>query len=88
MGTRHLVVTGIEVELIYETLYELGWRVMFNLKRLTVSGDTALTQLPLSKMTVLTCFPILMKVWNMVVRRQSFSLTWARMHRITPKGFS
>ena len=67
MDTRHLVVTGTELELIHETLYELGWGVMFNPKRLTVSGDTALTQLPLSKMTFLTCVHILMKVWNMVV---------------------
>ena len=67
MGTRHLIVIGIEVELIHETSYEFGWGVMFNPKRLTVSGDTAFTQLPLSKMTFLTCFPILMKVWNMVV---------------------
>ena len=88
MGTRHWVVTGIVVVLIHETLYELGWGVMFNPKRLTVSGDTALTQLPLSKMTFLTCFSILMEVWNMVVRLQSSFLTWARMHRITPKGFS
>ena len=88
MDIRHLVVTGIEVELIHETLYELGWGVMFNPKRLTVSGDTALTQLSLSKIIFLTCFPILMKVWNRVVRRQSSPLKWVRMHRITPKGFS
>ena len=87
MSTRHRVVTGTKVALIHETLYELGWGVMFNPRRLTVSGDTALTQLPLSKMTFLTCFPILMKVWNMVVRHQSSSLTWERMHRITSKGF-
>ena len=69
MGTRHLVVTGTEVELIHETLYEFVWGVMFNPKRLTVSGDTAFTQLSLSRMTFLTYVPILMKVWNIEVRR-------------------
>ena len=34
------------------------------------------------------CDIILMKVWNMVVRRQASSWTWVRMYRITPKGFS
>ena len=88
MGIRHRVVTSTEVALIYETLYELGWRVMFSPKRLTVLGDTTLTQLPLSKIIFLTCFSILMKVWKMVVRSQYSSLTWVRMHQITPKGFS
>ena len=69
--TWHLDFMGIEVESIQDTLYGLGWGIVGNPRFLTVLVDMALMQLPLSKMTLHTFSPILIKVCRILVLRQS-----------------
>ena len=76
----------MEVESTQDTLYGFGWGTVGNPRFLTVLVDMALTQLPLSKITLQTFSPILMKVCRILVLRQSsWVLVWVRIHLTTPK---
>jgi len=72
---KHLPFTSMNTEFTHNTLHGWGWGTVFSPSLVTIPEATTLTQLSLSMITRQFLPPILVRIWNFeVLRQSSFSL--------------